>query len=77
LERLKEQSGFANLAVSKKKDKKEREKEEREGRQQQEDILKVLKVLSKVLSHDRVEFDAALDGGVHAKVVRESEPGVG
>lgn len=60
LERLKDQTAFMNLAVSKKKDKKEREKEEREGRQQQERILQALEKLPKTLFKDRALFEAEL-----------------
>lgn len=62
LERLKLQTAFVNLAVSKKKDKKAKEKEERAGKEQQEGILKALTLLPRTTFRDRVEFDAALDG---------------
>ena len=61
LERLKEQSAFVNLAVSKKKDKKEREKEEREGQKQQDAILTALGKLPKTLLKDRSLFENELN----------------
>lgn len=66
LERLKEQSAFINLAVSKKKDKKAREKEEKAGKEQQEAILDTLRTLPGKLFKDRVEFAAALSAAVGA-----------
>ncbi len=66
LERLKEQSAFINLAVSKKKDKKTREKEGKEGKKQQEAILDALRTLPGKLFKDRVEFAAALSAAVGA-----------
>jgi len=59
--RLKDQSAFANLAVSKKKDAKEKKKEEKEGREQQEGILKALRTLSSILFKDRSLFEEQLN----------------
>lgn len=61
IERLKDQTAFANLAVSKKKDKKEREKEEREGKKVQAEVLDALGKLPKTLFKDRALFEAELD----------------
>jgi type I restriction enzyme M protein len=61
LERVKEQSAFINLAVSKKKDKKEKKAEESEGRKQQEEILKELKKLPGTLFKDRSLFEKELN----------------
>jgi type I restriction enzyme M protein len=61
LERLKEQSAFINLAVSKKKDKKQREKEGKEGKKQQQAILDELSRLPKQLFKDRASFEKELD----------------
>jgi type I restriction enzyme M protein len=61
LERLKEQSAFINLAVSKKKDKKEKTKEEKEGQEQQEAILKTLEKLPMALFKDRSLFEKELN----------------
>jgi type I restriction enzyme M protein len=60
IERLKDQTAFANLAVSKKKDKKEREKEEKEGKKVQAEVLDALGKLPKALFKDRALFEAEL-----------------
>ncbi|MCL4271845.1 MAG: type I restriction-modification system subunit M [Anaerolineales bacterium] len=60
IERLKDQTAFANLAVSKKKEKKEKEKEEREGKKVQAEILEALGTLPKTLFKDRSLFEAEL-----------------
>lgn len=60
IERLKDQTAFANLAVSKKKDKKEKEKEEREGKKVQVEVLEALGTLPKTLFKDRALFEAEL-----------------
>lgn len=61
LERLKEQSAFLNLAVSKKKDKKEKEKEEKEGSQFQVEVLNTLGQLPGRLFKDRALFESELN----------------
>jgi type I restriction enzyme M protein len=60
IERLKDQTAFVNLAVSKKKDKKEREKEEKEGKKVQAEVLDALGKLPKALFKDRALFEAEL-----------------
>ena len=60
IQRLKEQSAFANLAVSKKKDAATKAAEEEAGRQGQETILKVLRGMPATLYEDRAEFLKAL-----------------
>lgn len=60
LEKLKEQTAFINLAISKKNDKKEREKEEREKRKQQEAIMALLRTLPDTLFKDRDQFEHQL-----------------
>lgn len=60
IERLKDQTAFANLAVSKKKDKKEKDKEEREGKKTQVEILEALGTLPNTLFKDRALFEAEL-----------------
>ncbi|GAB1470225.1 class I SAM-dependent DNA methyltransferase [Chloroflexota bacterium] len=60
IERLNDQTAFANLAVSKKKDKKEREKEEKEGKKVQAEVLDALGKLPKALFKDRALFEAEL-----------------
>jgi type I restriction enzyme M protein len=61
LARLKDQSGFANLVVSKKKDAKAKKAEEAEGRKQQEEILNELKKLPVILFKDRSLFEVELN----------------
>lgn len=59
--RLKDQSAFANLAVSKKKDTKAKKAEETEGKKQQEEILNELKKLPSLLFKDRSLFEEQLN----------------
>jgi type I restriction enzyme M protein len=60
IERLNDQTAFANLAVSKKKDKKEREKEEREEKKVQAEVLDALGKLPNTLFKDRALFEVEL-----------------
>lgn len=59
--KLKEQTAFKNLAVSKKKHAKEKAKEEEEGRKKQEAIVDMLKMLPSTLFKDRALFIQELD----------------
>jgi len=59
--RLEDQSAFANLAVSKKKDTKAKKAEETEGKKQQEQILNELKKLPSLLFKDRSLFEEQLN----------------
>jgi type I restriction enzyme M protein len=61
IERLKLQTTFTNLAMSKKKDSKQKTKEEREGHKQQEEILAVLRTMPDTLFKDRALFEQELD----------------
>ncbi len=61
IEHLKDQSAFANLAVSKKKDAKAKKAEEAEGKKQQEEILNELKKLPSLLFKDRSLFEEQLN----------------
>jgi type I restriction enzyme M protein len=61
LERLKEQSPFINLAVSKKKDPKEKKAEEAEGRKQQDTILAMLRTLPQTMYKNRADFVKELE----------------
>jgi len=61
LERLKVQSAFFNLAVSKRKDTKTKATEEAEGKKLQEAILDALRKLPKQLFKDRILFEQELD----------------
>lgn len=59
--RLKDETAFRNLAVSKKKNPKERAAEEAEGKKEQDTILAMLGKLPTTLLKDRGMFAAALD----------------
>jgi type I restriction enzyme M protein len=59
--RLKDQTAFKNLNVSKKKQAKERAKEEEEGRNKQQAIVTMLQTLPSVLYKGRALFIAELD----------------
>jgi type I restriction enzyme M protein len=61
LARLKDETAFVNLAVSKKKSAKEKAAEEKEGRKKQEALLAALQTLPDTLFKDRVEFEKAMD----------------
>jgi type I restriction enzyme M protein len=61
IERMKVQTAFQNLAVSKKRDSRAREKEEALGREEQERILRMLRTLPRTLFKDRRDFEAAFD----------------
>ncbi len=58
--RLKDQTAFANLAVSKKKDAKTKKAEEAEGKKQQEAVFNALGTLPDTLFKDRALFEAEL-----------------
>ena len=64
--KLKEESAFKNLAVSKKKNPKEKAAEEAQGRKQQEAILSMLATLPKDLFVARPSFESALDKAAKA-----------
>ncbi len=64
LARLKDESAFRALAVSKKKGAKEKAAEEAQGRKQQEAILASLATLPGSLFKDRLAFENALDTAV-------------
>jgi type I restriction enzyme M protein len=61
IERLKRESGFMNLAVSKKKEAKAKAAEEAEGHKQQDAILAALRTLPDTLYKSRPPFEEALD----------------
>ena len=58
---LKEQSAFAKLSQSKKKDKKAKLNEEAAGRERQEHILELLKQIPQEIFTDRASFEKALN----------------
>jgi type I restriction enzyme M protein len=74
IERLKEQSAFARLATSKKKDPKARAAEEAEGRKQQEAIAAMLATLPGTLFKDRTMFEAALSAAAKKADVKLPAP---
>jgi len=60
IEKLKEQTAFVNLAVSKKKDLEVKEAEETAGKELQQQIIRVLSGLSDTLYKNREEFNKLL-----------------
>lgn len=72
--RLKDESAFQNLAVSKKKNTKEKAAEEAEGRKQQEAILAMLKTLPSTLVKDRPSFESALDKALKSAALKLAAP---
>lgn len=74
IERLKDQSAFANLAVSKKKNPEMKALEEEAGRQQQSAILRTLRGLPTTLFKDRPEFEKTLNQAVRKAKVKLSAP---
>jgi type I restriction enzyme M protein len=74
IERLKEQSAFARLALSKKKNPDMRAMEEEAGRQQQQAILHMLEGLPDALFKDRAEFEKILNRAVRKAKVKLSVP---
>ncbi len=64
IERLKEQSAFASLAVSKKKSAEMKGIEEQAGKEQQKLILAMLNSFPDTLYHDRGEFEKVLKKGM-------------
>jgi type I restriction enzyme M protein len=61
LARLKDETAFINLGVSKKKNAKEKAAEEKEGRKKQEALMTALQTLPDTLFKDRAEFERVLD----------------
>lgn len=74
LARLKEETGFQNLAISKKKDAKSKAAEEAEGRNLQADILKVLGKLPGTLCKSRENFNSTLDVALKKAELKLSAP---
>jgi type I restriction enzyme M protein len=67
IERLKEQSAFASLAVSKKKSAEMKGIEEQAGKEQQKLILDILNSFPDTLYQDRGEFEKVLKKGMKTK----------
>lgn len=74
IERLKKESAFVNLAVSKKKSTHERAAEEAEGRKQQETILALVANIPDTLFKDRAQFEKSLNAAAKSCSVRLSPP---
>jgi type I restriction enzyme M protein len=74
LERLKEESAFQNLALSKKKEPKAKAAEEAEGRQQQTALLKALGKLPATLCKDRAQFLPLLDAALKKAGLKVGAP---
>ncbi len=74
LARLVEQSGFANLAVSKKLDKKARAAEEKAGREMQQRIIAALKTLPDERVKDRAVFSQRLDAALEQAELKLKAP---
>lgn len=70
IERLKEQSAFANLVISNKKSAEGKGIEEHAGREQQKLILAMLRTLPDSLYKDREQFEKALKKAIKAEGVR-------
>ncbi|PSF33052.1 restriction endonuclease subunit M [Aphanothece hegewaldii CCALA 016] len=72
IDRVKEQTAFINLAVSKKKATQIKEIEEQAGREQQKLILSVLSGLTDELYKDRTEFEKLLKKAFKAEGIKVS-----
>ncbi|MCZ7636544.1 MAG: type I restriction-modification system subunit M [Verrucomicrobia bacterium] len=74
LARLEQESGFQNLAVSKKKEAKAKAAEEAEGRKLQAAILKALGTLPNRLWKDRAEFGPLMDDALKRAGLKVGAP---
>lgn len=74
LSRLEQESGFLNLALSKKKDPKAKAAEEAEGRRFQTAILEALRSLPDALFKDRAKFIPFLDGALKKAELKLGAP---
>jgi type I restriction enzyme M protein len=72
--RLDEESGFRNLAVSKKKAAREKAKEEAEGREQQDAIKAMLTAMPQAVFQDREKFVAALKAAASKRDLKPAAP---
>lgn len=72
--KLKEETAFQNLAVSKRKQAKEKGKEEAEGKKEQDAILTMLATLPATLYKDRVIFETAVDNPTKAAALKLKAP---
>jgi type I restriction enzyme M protein len=74
VERLKQESAFINLAVSKKKEAKAKAAEEAEGRKQQVAIVAALRTLPGTLYTSRPPFEDALDAALKKAGLKVAAP---
>ena len=74
IERIKEQSAFVNLAVSKKKDAKTKAAEEAKGRKEQESILAYVRTLPDTVFKDRSEFLTVFEAAVKKAKIKLGAP---
>ncbi|MCE8423511.1 MAG: SAM-dependent DNA methyltransferase [Candidatus Methanoperedens sp.] len=74
IERLKKESAFVNLAISKKKNPAEKANEEAQGRKQQDSIIAMLKTLPDTMFKDRSLFEKILNNAVKAGGLKLSPP---
>lgn len=72
--RLKDETAFRNLAISKKKNPKERAAEEAEGRKEQDAIIAMLGKLPATLFKDRAQFETVLDKAMKAADLKLAAP---
>jgi len=61
IERLKEESAFTNLAVSKKKDMRQKMDEEKKGREFQEKIISLLQIIPELIFKSQKEFEKVFE----------------
>lgn len=74
IERLKKESVFVNLAISKKKNPAEKANEEAEGRKHQDAIIAMLKTLPNTMFKDRSLFEKILNNAVKVGGLKLSPP---
>ena len=74
IDRLKQESVFINLGVSKKKEAKAKAAEEAEGRKQQDAILAALPTLPGTLYKSRPQFEDALDAALKKAALKVAAP---
>ncbi|MEK7137019.1 MAG: N-6 DNA methylase, partial [Patescibacteria group bacterium] len=70
--RLKDETAFQNLAISKKKNPKDKAAKEAEGQKEQDAILAILKTIPSTMFKDRNDFEAALEKSSKASAIKLS-----
>jgi len=74
IERLKQETAFINLALSKKKDPEQKEAEEKEGKKIQKQILNMLKTLPDTLFKNLPDFEKTLDSTIEKAGINAPAP---